>query len=92
MVPSLMATNASKILFITRGESSLVTTLEDFVGTEEEFRQFVLAKLNLLGKSAHALIKRGDKFFVADHTARKGASKVYWEHETKYHPHMKELV
>jgi hypothetical protein len=88
-----MATNASKILFINKaGQSSLVTNCEFFDGTDDELKKFVLDTLNLLGKSAHALIKRGDKFFVVDHTARKGLSKVYWEHETKYHPYMKELV
>lgn len=69
-----------------------MTNREDFAGSDEDFKKFVLAKLNMLGKSAHALIKRGDKFFVVDHTARKGASKIYWEHETKYHPYMKELA
>lgn len=81
-----------KVLYVNGGVSPISTERADLCASEEEVRAAVLAKLNLLGKSAHALIKRGDKFFVADHTARKGASKVYWEHETKYHPNMSELI
>jgi len=80
-----------KVLFIQSEESSLVKTREDFSGTEEKFREFILEKLNALGKSAHALIKRDDQFFIVDHTARKGLTKIYWEHPTKYHPYMSEL-
>lgn len=86
-------TDNTKVLFVNAGVKGLTTELANITpGAEVHLPTFVLSKLNALGKSAHALIKRDGKFFVVDHTARKGASKIYFEHETKYHPYMGELA
>ncbi len=87
-----LVTTPVKILFINATANGLTTSRMDIADSNDPtIATTILAKLNVLGKSAHALVQRGNKYFVVDHTARKGASKIYFEHETKYHPHMGEL-
>ena len=58
---------------------------------KEKIQDTILEAINRLGKSSHALLKYKDRFWVADHTARKGASKEYYKHEVKYHPYASQL-
>ena len=81
-----------KVLYVNAGVSPISTEVAEFSASDEEVKAAILAKLNSLGKSAHALLHRDGRYFVVDHTARKGHTKVYYESETKYHPYMKELL
>jgi hypothetical protein len=83
-----------QILVVNTGATPIHTEKHVFTkGTECGVKEFILSELNRLGKTAHVLAKLSSgKFFVCDHTARKGASKEYFKHEVKYHPYMKELA
>jgi hypothetical protein len=55
-------------------------------------KKTILEMLNRMGKNAHALCKFRNKFFVCDHTAKRGPSSVYVRSEVRYHPYIEELL
>lgn len=82
-----------KILVVNTGATPISFEKMEFDATNKDGLQtFILDALNRTGKQSHALLKYKDRFWVADHTARKGHSKEYHRHEVKYHPFMKELA
>ena len=82
-----------KILVVNTGSTPISTEKYEFASTEgEKAREKILEAINRLGKNSHALLKFRNRYWVADHKARKGPSTDYYKHEVKYHPYMKELV
>lgn len=82
-----------KILVVNTGATPISTEKYEFASTEKQaIHDKILESINRLGKNSHALLKFQNRFWVADHTARKGPSKEYFKHEVKYHPMMKELA
>lgn len=83
-----------KILAIHSGVAPIQTFKYELPASDKQkIKDTILSELNRLGKSAHALIKYKDKFWVADHTVQgKSDSTQYHKHEVKYHPFMKELA
>lgn len=82
-----------KILVVNTGSTPISTEKYEFPATDSKgIHDKILEAINRLGKNSHALLKFKSRFWVADHTARKGPSKEYFKHEVKYHPMMKELV
>lgn len=82
-----------KILVVNTGSTPITTEKYEFDSTEsEKAKNAILEAINRLGKNSHALLKFRNRYWVADHTARKGPSKEYFKHEVKYHPMMKELA
>jgi hypothetical protein len=86
-------TEIVKILIVNTGATPVSTEKTEFSATDATaLQQFILDAINRTGKQSHALLKYKDKFWVADHTARKGHSKEYHKHSVRYHPYMKELA
>lgn len=82
-----------KILVVNTGSTPISTEKYEFASTDgEKARTQILEAINRLGKNSHALLKFRNRYWVADHMARKGPSKDYYKHEVKYHPFMKELA
>jgi hypothetical protein len=82
-----------KILVVNTGATPISTEKYEFPATDSKgIHDKILEAINRLGKNSHALLKYKGRFWVADHTARKGPSKEYYKHEVQYHPMMKELV
>jgi len=82
-----------QLLVVNTGATPIHTEKHVFTkSTEGTAREFILTTLNRLGKTAHVLAKTNGKYWVCDHTARKGPSKEYFKHEVRYHPYMKELA
>lgn len=82
-----------KILVVNTGATPVSTEKFEFPANEAaNIQNRVLESINRLGKNSHALLKYKNRFWVADHTARKGPSKEYYKYEVKYHPMMGELV
>ena len=76
-----------KILVVNTGSTPISTEKYEFASTEgNKARETILEAINRLGKNSHALLKFHNRYWVADHTARKGPSKEYYKHEIKYHP------
>ena len=85
--------NKVQILLINTGSTPISTVKYVFEPiAKQEIHSTILDGLNRLGKLAHVLIKYRGEYWVADHTARKGASKEYFKHQVRYHPYMKELA
>lgn len=88
-----MQSSTVQILLVNTGSTPIQTEKHEFAVTEgPRMREFILNSLNRLGKTAHVLAKTNGKYWVCDHTARKGPSKEYFKHEVRYHPYMKELA
>lgn len=86
-------TEIVKILIVNTGATPVSTEKMDFSASNKDgLQQFILDAINRVGKQSHALLKYKDKFWVAEHTARKGYSKEYHKHAVHYHPYMKELA
>jgi hypothetical protein len=86
-------TDTVQILMVNTGATPISFEKFAFSPTEkQQIHDTILNSLNRLGKQAHALLKYRGEFWVADHTARKGASKEYFKHQVRYHPYMKELA
>ena len=82
-----------KILIVNTGATPISTEKYEFHSTDTKaIQEKVLESINRLGKNSHALLKFKNRYWVADHTARKGPSKEYYKYEIKYHPMMKELA
>jgi len=84
--------DTAKILVVNTGATPITFEKYEIAAIEKEkIQETILEAINRLGKSSHALLKYKDRFWVADHTARKGASKEYYKHEVKYHPYASQL-
>ncbi len=81
------------VLLINTGANPITTEKHVLEASDPSTVQnTILSGINRLGKLAHALIRYKTRYWVCDHTARKGASKEYYKHEVRYHPYMKELA
>lgn len=82
-----------QILLVNTGATPITTEKLEFpASATTAIHDAILSGINRLGKQAHALLKHGGNYWIADHTARKGPSKEFYKHSVKYHPYMKELV
>jgi hypothetical protein len=82
-----------KILLVNTGETPISLEKYEFPASDTKgIQEKILTSINRLGPNSHALLKYKNRFWVADHTARKGPSKEYFKHEVKYHKFMEELA
>ena len=81
-----------KVLVINTGVSPVETERFDLPADPNVTKKTILSYLNKLGKSSHALVQVGKKFYVCDHTAPRGPSKEYAKSEVRYHPFMSKLI
>jgi len=86
-------TEIVKVLVIDTGKEPIVKERLD-LSSENPFtvKKTILEVMNRMGKNAHALIHFKGKWFVADHTAKRGPSDAYFRTEVHYHPYMGELT
>lgn len=82
-----------KVLVIDTGKENVATEKFEFPVKERELAHTtVLSVMNRMGKSSHALVKIGERYFAYDHTAKRGPSEKLKPSAISYHPFMSELV
>jgi hypothetical protein len=88
-----MDTEIVKILAIDTGSEPIKKERFDINAANPALvKNTVLSVLNRMGKNSHTLIHFHNKWFVCDHTAKRGPSSVYVKHEVHYHPFQEELT
>ena len=88
-----MDTETVKLLVVNTGTEPISLTKIVIPSTDREtIHDTILSNLNKFGKLCHILAKYGNRYFILDHTARKGHNKTYHKVEVEYHRYMKELT
>jgi hypothetical protein len=86
-------TDIIKVLFVDTEREPIYTERLDLTNENPaQNKATIIERLNELGKNSHCLLKFNDKFFVYDHTAKRGASSDVHRSIVKYHPLMAQLV
>ena len=82
-----------KILGVDTGKEPIRLEKQEVSDENPAFiKKTILEMLNRMGKNGHCLCKFRNKFFVCDHTAKRGPSSIYHRVEVHYHPFMEELL